>query len=128
MSRTYINGFQANSTTFVPTDHAEKRMAQRNLSLDDVLFTMQHGKIFHRAGALIVYLRAKDIPKHSRRNEKIRKLEGTTVILSREEPSILTVYRNRRNGLRKIKRKPKYNCPRPITGERDKGARFRVER
>ena len=111
MSRKNINGFPINETTFVTTDHAEQRMAQRNLSLDDVLFVLKHGKCFHRAGAMFFYLRGKDIPKRRQKDKKISKLEGATVILSRDAPAILTVYRNRDNGLRHIKRKAKYSQP-----------------
>ena len=109
MSRKNINGFPINETTFVTTDHAEQRMAQRNLSLNDVLFVLKHGKCYHRAGAMFFYLRGKDIPKRRQRDQKISKLEGATVILSRDAPAILTVYRNRDNGLRHIKRKAKYS-------------------
>ena len=111
MSRNYINGFPINDTTFVTTDHAEQRMAQRNLSLNDVLFVLKHGKCYHRAGAMFFYLRGKDIPKRKQKDKKISKLEGATVILSRNAPAILTVYRNRDNGLRQIKRKAKYSQP-----------------
>ena len=111
MSRKNINGFPINETTFVTTDHAEQRMAQRNLSLNDVLFVLKHGKCFHRAGAMFFYLRGKDIPKRKQKDKKISKLEGATVILSRDAPAILTVYRNRDNGLRHIKRKAKYSQP-----------------
>ncbi|MGB0385544.1 MAG: DUF4258 domain-containing protein [Ardenticatenaceae bacterium] len=111
MSRTYINGFPINETTFVTTDHAEQRMAQRNLSLEDVLFVLKYGKCYHRAGAMFFYLRGKDIPKMERKNKRLSQLEGSTVILSRDAPAILTVYRNRENGLRHIKRKAKYSQP-----------------
>ncbi len=109
MSRKNINGFPINDTTFVTTDHAEQRMAQRNLSLDDVLFVLKYGKCYHRAGAMFFYLRGKDIPQRNQRDKRISKLEGATVILSRDAPAILTVYRNRDRGLRHIKRKAKYS-------------------
>lgn len=111
MSRNYINGFPINDSTFVTTDHAQQRMAQRNLSLDDVLFVLEYGKCYHRAGAMFFYLRGKDIPKKQRKDNRIAQLEGATVILSRDAPAILTVYRNRDRGLRHIKRKCKYSQP-----------------
>lgn len=118
MSRKNINGFPINETTFVTTDHAEQRMAQRNLSFDDVMFVLKYGKCYHRAGAMFFYLRGKDIPQRRQRDKRISKLEGATVILSRDAPAILTVYRNRDNGLRHIKRKAKYSqSPEMLTAE-----------
>lgn len=87
----------------VLTDHALWRMAQRNISLEDVLFVLDHGQKLYRAGALFFYLRKCDIPQKARR--QFGRLEGTTVVLSREAPLVLTVYRNRQSGLRHVKRK-----------------------
>lgn len=58
---------------------------------------------------MFFYLRGKDIPQRNQRDKRISKLEGATVILSRDAPAILTVYRNRDRGLRHIKRKAKYS-------------------
>jgi hypothetical protein len=92
-----------NSWAEVFTHHAEWRMAQRNLCLEDILFVLDHGERLYRAGAIFFYLRKCDIPKDLRR--KFGRLEGTTVVMSREMPLVLTVYRNRQKGLRHVKRK-----------------------
>lgn len=84
--------------------HAEKRMRQRGLSYDDVFYVVRHGMKWHAADARIYYLRDKDLPsKDSARRERLR---GTAVVVSRDEPLIITVWRNRKGGLRHIKRKP----------------------
>lgn len=87
---------------YEPTQHAQKRMAQRNITLADIHFVFEHGQRFHRAGAIFFFLRGRDIPKEVR--TELGRLEGTTVVLSREKPRIITVYRNRQ-GLRQLKRK-----------------------
>jgi len=97
---------------YVPTGHAEQRMAQRNVSLQDIRFVLEHGERLHRAGAVFFHLGKCNIPKAQRR--RADRLEGTVVVLSRDHPVILTVYRNRQGGLGRIKRKaarsryPKY--------------------
>lgn len=88
---------------YVPTNHAEQRMAQRNLSFEDVHFVLEHGEKLHRAGAVFFHLGKCNIPKTQRR--QVGRLEGTIVVLSRDLPLILTVYRNRQGGLGHVKRK-----------------------
>lgn len=91
------------------THHAEWRMAQRNLSLEDILIVLDYGERLYRAGAVFFFLRKCDIPKELRR--KFGRLEGTTVVMSRETPLVLTVYRNRQKGLRHVKRKSARSHP-----------------
>ncbi len=109
MCRTTHDGYRIGIVSLTTTTHAELRMAQRNVSLEDIRLVLRYGKYFHRAGALIVYLRAKDIPTKRRHDKRVSQLEGTTVVLSRSDPIILTVYRNREHGLRNIKHKPRYS-------------------
>lgn len=92
------------------TNHAQKRMAQRNVSEKQVSFILDHGYTVHRAGAVLVSLRGKDIPKTLRANDQFARLEGVTVVLSRENPIVLTVWRNRRQGLQHIRHKPRFSC------------------
>jgi hypothetical protein len=89
------------------TQHAALRMAQRNVSHHDVHFVMRHGQKLHRAGAIIFFLRQRDIPQEKRSDKKVARLEGTAVITNRCFSTILTVYRNRRGGLQHIKQKPR---------------------
>lgn len=88
------------------THHLKQRMAQRNISPDDLDFVLQYGKEFHCAGAVHVHLRRRDIP--ARWQNEYARLEGTTVILSQDEAVAITVYRNRQSGPRRIKRKPSF--------------------
>lgn len=88
----------------VLTNHAVQRMAQRNVSEKDICFVLEHGKKMHWAGAIFFFLRRCDFPKGT--HKRHGRLEGTTVVISRDTYQILTVYRNRQSGLRRIKQKP----------------------
>ncbi len=90
--------------------HAGRRLAQRNLSPEDVRFVFSHGRVHHCGKALFVHLGLRDIPADHRREDRIRRLEGTVLVL---DPvlghHLTTVYRNRRRGSRDIKRKSKHS-------------------
>lgn len=105
------------SHTLDVTHHAEHRQAQRNLSDRDIAYVLLYGQRFHKAGAVIVHLRAKDLPYADRADQRCQKLVGTTVVLTRTgRRRVLTAYRNRRSGLRHIKRKQDYDRGRRARG------------
>ena len=106
--RSFTYPFIKDPSKLKPTLHAKRRMAQRNLSLADIHFVLQHGQRHHRAGAIFFFLRGRDILKDRQMNQEYSRLEGTVVVLSRERSRILTVYRNRKGGLQHIKQKPRY--------------------
>ncbi|MCZ7670688.1 MAG: DUF4258 domain-containing protein [Chloroflexi bacterium] len=58
------------------TLHVQQRMAQRNISMDDLDFVLLYGEVFHRAGAVHVHLRRCDISE--RWYQQFGRLEGTT--------------------------------------------------
>lgn len=92
--------------------HADRRLAQRNLSMDDVWYVLAHGRVHHTGKALFVHLGRRDIPPADRRFDHIRRLEGTILVLDPATGQHLTTaYRNRRRGSRDIKRKPKWSLP-----------------
>jgi len=87
------------------SNHAVTRMAQRNLSAEDVEYVLRFGCRVRSGGALHCFLRHDDIPKADRK--RAQRLEGTTVLMDRSGQSIITVYRNRQ-GLKEIRRKVKW--------------------
>jgi hypothetical protein len=92
----------------VLTKHAILRIAERGLAESDVHYVCQHGKRIIRAGAIHIFLGKKDIPKDDLRVSQYARLEGTTVLVcSRDNQTILTVYRNK-HGFKKIRCKKKY--------------------
>ncbi len=90
------------------SDHASRRLAQRNLTTDDVQYVYMHGRLHHRGKATFVHLGLRDIPAEHRQQDRLRRLEGTVLVLDPGTGQHLTTaYRNRRTGSRDIKRKPK---------------------
>lgn len=84
--------------------HAKKRMAQRNLKLNDIEFVIENGQKIHRTGAVFYFFRKKDIPKGMEKDAT--HLVGIAVIVLNK--NIITTYRNPK-AISKIKRKPKIN-------------------
>lgn len=101
---------ELNNNTIIYTNHARQRMAQRNVSDRQISFILEHGEEIHCAGARFVHLRRKDIPQPFRKVDDFAQLIGSTVVLSIADPVIMTVWRNRRHGLRHIRHKPRYSC------------------
>ena len=92
----------------VISQHAGRRLAQRNLTFDDVSYVFAHGRLHHRGKALFVHLGRRDIPTADLRTDRYRRLEGTVLVLDPTTGQVLTTaYRNRRTGSRDIKRKSK---------------------
>lgn len=88
---------------YVVSQHATRRMAQRNLNLGDVALVLKFGRREHCAGAKFFFLGERDLPIGSER--KLARLVGSVVVVIKEK-IIATVYRNR-EAISKIKRKPK---------------------
>ena len=88
--------------------HASQRLAQRYLSAEAVNYVMTYGQRFHCAGALICFLRRRDVPAWDRADAGWMRLAGTAVILTKDGRTVVTVWRNGRHGLKRIRHKPKY--------------------
>lgn len=91
--------------------HSAYRTARRNLSGEDINYVIAYGQRFHRAGALIYYLRRRDVPEWDRANDRWMRLSGSAVILTKDGRTLITAWRNRRSGLKRIRCKPKYDMP-----------------
>lgn len=84
--------------------HAARRMAQRNLSVQDVELALRLGHKEHRTGAQFFFLGKRDF---QRRAEKaLARLVGTVVVVE-ADAVIATVYRNH-HARAKIRRKSKH--------------------
>jgi hypothetical protein len=90
------------------TKHAQLRVAQRNLDQEAIEYVICYGERLHRAGALIYFLRKRDIPVWDQVDPECSRLAGTAVILTKDGRQVITSWRNQKNGLRKIKKKPKF--------------------
>jgi hypothetical protein len=90
------------------TQHAKKRMAQRNISLRDLHIVLMYAREEHKAGAIVLFLGKSDIPADLYRQSDISRLEGTTVFVTPDLSQVITVYRSGKNGRRKNRWKAKY--------------------
>lgn len=86
------------------TQHAAQRMAQRNLTPQDVATVLRHGRKRYCAGAKFHFLGTRNLPLGQER-ETVR-LVGTVIVT--DGPEIITVYRHK-NAWRDIKHKAKRN-------------------
>lgn len=89
------------------TRHALLRSAQWNLSREEIDYIFVHGIRMRKAGALIFFLRKRDIPEWDRLDDRWMRLAGTAVILTKDGRRVITVWRNQKYGLKRIKCKPK---------------------
>jgi hypothetical protein len=90
------------------SDHSFLRATQRNLSVEEIDYVVCYGQLFHRAGVEFYFLCRKDLPSTDQGNARYQRLVGTAVVLSRDGRTIITTWRNPRNGLKRIKCKPEY--------------------
>lgn len=90
------------------TNHSARRSAQRGLSSEEIEYVYQFGSRYHSGGALLYHLRRKDIPLDDRRRDFAMRLVGTTLVVARDGRTLLTVWRNRKNGMKIIRKKPAY--------------------
>jgi hypothetical protein len=88
-----------------PSPHARLRCAQRNLRPERLAYVLRHGTRIRRTGVTFVVLRRRDIPVADRRCDAYAKLEGTVLLLGRND-RLVTAYRNR-GALRAIRKKQK---------------------
>ncbi len=85
--------------------HSAIRTAQRGLNDDEIDYVYQFGSRYHAGGALVYFLRHRDVPLTDQRNDFLTRLEGTALVVSPDNGTLLTTWRNRRNGLKQIRKK-----------------------
>ncbi len=97
------------TNTIAITHHARTRQSQRNLTDDEVMFVLEHGRQLRSGGALHIFLGRRDIPANEALRRRYQHLEGAVLVVddTSDQPVLITVYRNRR-GLKDIRSKAKY--------------------
>lgn len=83
--------------------HAQERAAQRCLSPEDILYILHYGRRYYVADAIFYFLTKRDLPAWDRHTRS--RLVGTAVVVSKDRSTIITMWRNRQTGVRKIRRK-----------------------
>lgn len=83
--------------------HAQVRAAQRGLSPEDIAYILSYGQRYHAADSVFYLLLAKNIQEGDCR--KMSRLIGTAIIVDKAHTTVITIWRNRQNGMRNIRRK-----------------------
>jgi len=99
--------------TVLFSDHARKRCAQRNITEDNVMLAIEHGKLLINAGSYVFFLGKRHIARAGLPQSYYR-LEGLTVHASKGADGklcIITVYRHK-DGLKRNRRKGKHDLRR----------------
>ena len=87
------------------TQHAQKRCAQRNIDEQALKIVLRYGRKLHRTGVIFYFLGWSDLPLELRKKDHFARLQGTTLLVSKEG-ELITAYRDR-TGWRKIRKKSK---------------------
>ena len=98
-------------STFALSKHAVLRMAQRNVSLSDLKYVLEHGVRVHTTGITIYVLRRRDILQSDRKQATITRLEGTAVLTDFSPDGrleVITIYRNK-SAFKRNRSKTKYD-------------------
>ena len=83
-----------------------RRCAQRNVPSEVMDFVRRNGQKSHKTGIVFFFLGKRDIPENLRGIDAYAKLEGMTLLESRDG-QLITAYQNR-YVYRKIRKKPKH--------------------
>ena len=77
------------------TEQAYRRLARRGLHPFDLIYVLYHGRMRRRAGWGWCVLAAHDVPPDHRRLEWVRRLIGTTLLVSADGTVLLTLFTRR---------------------------------
>jgi hypothetical protein len=85
--------------------HSTVRAEQRSLTIEEIEYVIQFGKRYFCKGALVYYLRARDLPAADRHHDQWTDLNGTAVVLSPDWRRVITVWRNRKEGQKWLRKR-----------------------
>lgn len=89
------NMIVSNGRNYELTQHAQRRMAQRNISPRDIQIVLAYGQRDWTYRGQAYALGRRHIPSDMMARDDVRRLEGTVVIVTENNETIITVYRNR---------------------------------
>ena len=92
--------------TLSATDHARERQRRRGITDDQLELTLHYGTRVHTGGAVVYYLRLRDIPRWVG-DDYAARARGTVAVVS-AEGAILTSYRNPK-ALHRLKKRPRWD-------------------
>lgn len=91
------------------TQHSATRSAQRGLTEEEIEYVYQFASRFHSGGALIYYLRRQDVPVPDLRWDFAMRLVGTALVVALDGRTLVTTWRNRRSGMKRIRKKQDFS-------------------
>lgn len=100
--------------TIEHTQHSAIRSAQRGLTEEEIEYVYQFASRFHGGGATIYYLRRHDVPESDQRWDFAMRLVGTALVVALDGRTLVTTWRNRRSGLKQIRKKKDVFAPSKI--------------
>lgn len=86
--------------------HAKHREAQSNLCSHDLDLVRRYGILERRTGVRFYFVRKREVERYRLAEPRLAKLHGLVMIVSNDDGTVITVYRNRR-ALHGIRRKSK---------------------
>lgn len=86
--------------------HGRLRVAQSNLSTDDVELVRRYGVLEHRTGVRFYFIGRREVERYRHVAPRIAKLHSIVLIVSQDDDTVITVYRNK-HALKQIRRKSK---------------------
>ena len=93
------------------TAHGEERRRQRGITEDQLELTLHYGTRLHVTGAVLFYLRRRDIPRWVD-SDYAAKVHGTVAVVS-QDGAVMTTYRNPKI-LHRLKKRPRWDTRRTV--------------
>lgn len=87
------------------TQQSATRSVQRGLTEEEIEYVYLFASRFHNGGALIYYLRRQDVPVPDIRWDFAIRLVGTALVVALDGRTLVTTWRNRRRGMKRILKK-----------------------
>ncbi|MDB4806903.1 DUF4258 domain-containing protein [Pseudomonadales bacterium] len=85
----------ANDEHFDLSQHAQMRMSQRSIDLEQVKLVLSHGRMIHSRRARFYVVGRKEIKRLEKAGLDVRNLENIQIVVDERSNRILTVYRNK---------------------------------
>lgn len=85
----------ANDEHFDLSQHAQVRMAQRSIDLEQVKLVLSYGRMIHSRLARFYVVGRKEIKRLEKAGLDVRNLENIQVVVDEKSNRVLTVYRNK---------------------------------
>jgi hypothetical protein len=90
-----LNYDAANDGALDLTQHAEMRMSQRSIDLEQIQLVLSYGRLIHSRRARFYVMGRKEIKRLEKNGLEVSDLENIQIVVAKKSNLILTVYRNK---------------------------------